>query len=198
MKGFILANGHSGTTWAAKALTECTDLTARHESWRHSIGKDFGGVESNGNLWNRGKELEALFPGVPRIHLVRDGRKVVRTIMTRKPSSFFEAACRRWNSRNERLFVEICNANRFRLEDLVDKSGFHTFSSFARKLGATKVDRGKWEQWRSIKIRPSNHIDLAHFPSYPDWTDEQKEIFRNICGDMMKSMGYDRFRSSGR
>ena len=198
MKGFILANGHSGTTWAAKVLTDCTDLTARHESWKHSIGKDFGGVESNGNLWNRGKELEALFPGVPRIHLVRDGRKVVRTIMTRKPSSFFEAACRRWNGRNERLFVEICNANRFRLEDLVAPDGFRTFAAFAKRLGATKVNQEKWEEWRAIRVRPSKQIDLARFPSYHDWTDDHKEIFQRVCGDMMKAMGYQSPRVSTR
>ena len=188
MKGFILANGHSGTTWAAEALTHCTDLVAKHESWRHKIGPDFGGVESNGNLWNRCEELEALFPGVPRIHLVRDGRLVVRTIMYRTGPSFFEGACRRWNNRNERLMVEICRANRYRLEDLTTR--WKTFQAMAQRLGATRVDRKKWERVRGVRVNPSAKALQGRFPPPEEWAAGERDTFWSICGQTMKELGY--------
>ena len=136
MKGFVVGCGHSGTMWAAAALREIARIDARHESWRRKIGKDFRGVESNGNLWNRLEDLARIFPEARVLHIVRDGRLVVRTIMTKRtrPPDFFEAACRRWAGRNDRLSVAICNADRFRLEDLV--SDYRVFRAFAMKLGA--------------------------------------------------------------
>lgn len=188
MKGFILAVGHSGTTWSARALTAATDLVARHESWRYDIGRDFGGVESNGNLWRMTARLEELFPEAGVIHQVRDGRKVVRTIMSRKAPDFFEAACRRWHGRNEKLGTDICGNRRFRLEDLT--TDFKVFRAFATKLGATRVDEAAWDKIRTIKVNASSKARLLSFPSWELWTSEQRTTFERVCGDMMTLTGY--------
>jgi hypothetical protein len=187
LKGFILAVGHSGTTWSARALTAATDLVARHESWRYTIGNDFGGVESNGNLWKLTEELEERF-GAPVIHQIRDGKKVVRTIMSRKRPDFFEAACRRWRARNERLATDICGNRRFRLEDLT--SSFKVFRAMAEKLGATRVDKATWDSIRAVRVNASSAKALSTFPSWEDWSLEQRAIFADICGDHMKLFGY--------
>lgn len=188
MKGFILACGHSGTTWSARALRAATDLEARHESWRRSIGRDFDGVESNGNLWKKTAELVHLFPEAAVVHQVRDGRLVVRTIMMSKPGDFFESACRRWTARNERLLVEICNSDRFRLEDLT--TSFRVFSAFSRRLGAGRIDRSAWERIRVKRINESPPQKRRRFPPADEWTAEQREIFRQTCGQLMTELRY--------
>ena len=190
MKGFVLACGHSGTTWSASALIRATDLVARHESWRYSIGKDFGGVESNGNLWKMTAELSEAFPKAEIVHQVRDGKKVVRTIMYSKNRDFFEAACRRWTGRNERLLVDLCTRNRFRLEDLT--TNFSAFRAFAERLGAKVVDREAWDSIRVVRVNASPAAKTRRFPAYADWTDAEKEIFRKVCGPLMKELKYSR------
>jgi len=188
LKGFILAVGHSGTTWSARALTAATDLVARHESWRYDIGRDFGGVESNGNLWRMTARPEELFPEAAVVHQVRDGRKVVRTIMSRKRPDFFESACRRWHGRNETLGTDICGNRRYRLEDLT--TDFKVFRSFEKRLGATRVDEVAWDRIREVRVNESPKNRLEAFPSWEDWTEEQRRTFERVCGDMMALMGY--------
>lgn len=191
MKGFILAHGWSGTTWTAYALNECTDLYARHESMGKAlppVSANYGGVESNGNLWKLSHELRERFC-CPVVHLVRDGREVVRTHMARKAhlGRTFEHACRRWAVRNEQLLHDIRSDWRFRLEDLV--SSYTAFHGFARTLGATTVNLGPWSRVRHERKnrRPTPHV----LGPWDDWTDEQRAMFTEICGPAMEACGYD-------
>lgn len=191
MKGFILAHGWSGTTWLAHALNECTDLHARHESMGKTLpplSADFGGVESNGNLWKLTHELHERF-GCPVIHLVRDGRDVVRTHMARKAhlGRTFEHACRRWAMRNERLCRDIGARDRFQLKHLttlVDE-----FLILAENLGANRFDRDAWER---VRNQPKNQRTTPHvIGPYDQWTKEQQAMFWDICGPAMEECGYE-------
>lgn len=191
MNGFILAHGWSGTTWCAYALNRCTDLTARHESMGKSLpalGQDYGGVESNGNLWRLSDKLRERF-GCPVIHLVRDGRKVVRTHMARKAhlGRTFEHACKRWRARNDLLLVDVPDECRFQLEDLTTE--FRVFARFAATLGAKRVSRSLWDEVRDDRknARPTPHV----IGPYEEWTEEQQAMFREICGPAMEACGYD-------
>jgi len=188
MKGFILGCSHSGTTWAAEALHLSTDLVAWHESMKKELGKGFHGVESNGNFWHRAGEIAERWPQAAIVHLVRDGQKVVRTLMVKHSPSFFEQACRRWTSRNEKMYVDICPNMRYRLEDLT--TDFKVFRSFATRLGATHVNRGRWERIRTVLVNGTLAEAKARFPAYEGWTEEQRTMFWRICGEMMVMCRY--------
>jgi hypothetical protein len=165
VKGFILAHGRSGTMWVASALRACTDLDARHESMGHDFGPDFGGVESNGNFWARAREIPELYPGAVVIHQVRDGRDVVRSVMTRKQRTgrTLEQACIRWVRRNEQLAADLRYL--FKLEKLLSC-------------------------WDAIRGRVVNGSPAHTFPAYEDWTFQEQYLFWQICGPTMEKMGY--------
>jgi len=187
MKGFVLAHGRSGTTWIARALTACTDLDARHESMGKSLGQSFGGVESNGNFWRDSSLLRHTYPGVAVVHQVRDGRKVLRSVMTRKvdiPDWPFEQSCTTWTKRNEKMMRDIPDTHRFRLEDLIQE--FDAFKLCATLLGAKTVNMVQWERER---LQPAN-VSAHAFPVYDDWSEVHKRTFWDICGAMMVRLRY--------
>ena len=187
MKGFILGHGRSGTMWVAKALRACTDLDARHESMRKELGPDFGGVESNGNLCRFAKQIPEAYPGARVIHQVRDGRDVVRSVMTKKERKgrTLRQACERWVLINQRLMVDIGQCNRYRLEDLISIQG--SFETLALSLRAWSFNGQAWEE---VRIRPMNQSRVHTFPPYEDWKPEEQEMFWEICGETMGRLGY--------
>ncbi len=184
MKGFIIAHGRSGTMWVAKALDLCTDLKARHESMKYEFGADFGGVESNGNFWQRAPELRRLYPGALVIHQVRDGRRVVRSVLSRKPKRTFEEACKRWDRRNTQMMEDVDDSLRFRLEELT--TDFQCFERLAKLVGAQFVNPTMWQQIRSNRINAYRNS----FPDPAEWTRGQKAMFWEACGGTMLLCGY--------
>lgn len=185
MKGFIVATGRSGTKWAATALRQCCHLDARHESMRYEPGRDFGGVEVNGNLWRQTQTLRRRFPEAAIVHQVRDGRDVVRSILSCGDAmGSFERACRRWASRNLELAFHIPSADRFRLEDLT--TDFLTFSTMAMLLGAESVSWRAWDRIRGQRINSRQR----RFPAYADWSPDQRAYFWQVCGELMDVLGY--------
>jgi hypothetical protein len=151
------------------------------------FGPDFGGVESNGNFWERAPDLREAYPGAVIVHQVRDGRDVVRSVMTRKQrlGRTFKQACVRWVRRNEQLARDIASGLRFRMEDL--QSDVRTFGHMAGLMGAEAVDETAWE---SIRGRLVNQSKRHTFPHHSDWSDHQEAVFWDICGETMAGMGY--------
>lgn len=170
--------------WIASALNQCTDLRAKHESMRKEFTQSFGGVESNGNFWQQIPEIRTLYPGAVVIHQVRDGRKVVRSVVSRKPHRTLEQACNRWVRRNGEMAGQIPEDHRFRLEDLT--ADFKTFEEMAHLLGATYVNPRQWNGIRAQRVNAYH----STFSAPEDWTKAQKQLFWTICGEMMERMGY--------
>lgn len=186
MKGFVVGCGRSGTKWAATALVEVCGLDARHESMGHVIYGDYDGVESNGNFWSRVPYLMATYRDAAVVHLVRDGRLVVRSTLSRNPPLNLHGACRRWTNRNERIARDVDPDRRFRLEDLV--SDFAAFRRFAAVFGVERPIRKKWESIRGKRINATRH----RTPPFDSWDAAERNTFWRICGPTMARMGYDR------
>ena len=210
MIGFVVAHGRSGTTWLAHAINSCTDLGAKHESMGHTtvteykeewkdgtrisktkVEKGHDGVEVNGNLWNEIPLIYSDFPGVPVVHLVRDGRKVVRSALSnalrKNPHRTMAQSCNTWRIRNDRMLDLIPAEFRFRLEDLT--TDFKEFKTMCLIFGAKVVDQKKWEVARkSIKNKTKGH----KVPLFKDWSAEDQAGFWKVCGPIMKYLEYSK------
>lgn len=179
-----MGHGGSGTTWVAYALRGACGVDARHESMGREPGEDFGGVEVNGRLWNRVPQIRNRFPGTPVVHLVRDGRRVVRSVLSRRPDYTLSEACWGWVRKNREVAGEIPEHLRFRLEGLTSER--RAFAGLARVFGAA-ADR---DAWRDLKDRRVNETEHA-VPPFAEWDRESRDTFYRYCGPMMTWMGYD-------
>jgi len=154
--------------------------------------------------------LPELFPNSRFLHLVRDGRDVVRSIMSRAayfrhrdfipgfnpaPSvgdplrdrwgqlSRFGKACWQWTRINARIGEAV--ETRVKLEDL--SHDYRCFrSAVARPLG---LDIGE-QLWGREVHRPKNVTKTYSIPHWTEWSAEKVRKFQSICGDMMSRLGY--------
>ena len=182
--GFVLAMGRSGTMWTANALRSAAGLDARHETaveW--SGGLMFGDVEVNSFFWNLVPEIRTAHPGAPLVHLVRDGRDVVRSVLSRKPGMEVGVACEEWRRRNHYLRKMVGTANRFRLENLTER--FSVFESMACVLGGAP-NFLEWEAARSRVANPSTGL----IPPFGEWPKDDRDVFWSICEAEMMACGY--------
>lgn len=151
---------------------------------RHELGEDYGGVESNGNFWRRSAEIQTRYPGAVVVHQVRDGRKVIRSVLSRKVDRTLEQACETWTKRNERMVRDVPDDLRFRLEDLtVD---LERFELLARVFGAERIDGDTWERERVVIYNATSHTRSL----FEEWPSGHREIFWSICGPTMRRFGY--------
>lgn len=150
-------------------------------------------IEVNGYLRLHVNRLTTLGLNIQFIHLVRDGKKVVRSMMSRKHTilnklkmnvrePLFNLCCRIWASENKILRQNI---NYFvRLEDISSQ-----WSAYRKEvLEYLNVDQPR-QTWEKLKNKKINHSGLT-FPEYDDWTQEHKDIFSNICDEEMNYYGY--------
>jgi hypothetical protein len=164
--------------------------------------------EANSNLRFHAAALKESFPGAPILHLARDGRDVVRSIMgmphyTDSPIRHFhlrptpgEPAAEEWErwSRFERVCWLWADGNLtlwgrtdglVRLEDVLDS--YERFRS--ELLDRVELDFNE-DWWKRQRERPSNASPSYAFPHWRDWTDEQSGEFERICGEEMRRLGY--------
>lgn len=171
---------------------------------RGSEVKTYG--EVNGLLRNHVEALEQSFPGVRMLHLIRDGRDVVRSMMARSvyteedwhaPTppkqdplrgewhklSRFEKICWYWADTNRRLSDKLSEYARF--EDVLQNYEYFR-NRVAGRLGLT-IDYQTWcRAVRKPKNPTSNHV----LPEWPLWSSEQKDSFRVLCGEVMRDFDY--------
>lgn len=152
--------------------------------------------------------LRRSVPGVRLLHLVRDGRDVVRSLMDRRhytsdgeghhrlsplsstklgrrwPSlSRFEKNCWLWADAVDRVEGEA--DGRVQLEKLTDDYGY-----FQRRIeDYVDLEIGR-DTWEARTARPENVTDSHSFPHWTDWNPAQKEQFARYCGDQMRRVGY--------
>ncbi len=189
MKGphFVLAMGRSGTMWLAAALREAASLDARHESvdcWERSLWP-FGEVEVNSIIWDASREIRAMAPDAKLVHLVRDGRDVVRSVLSRpRPGRTLRVACEMWRDRNVHLREMIGPDQCYRMEDLVKYQ--KPFNRMAIYLGGHPNRKA----WKDIRKKRINASERYIWPPFDSWRKRQKAIFWKICGPEMEAYGY--------
>ncbi len=157
-----------------------------------------------------GDFLSAEFPGCQLLHLVRDGRDVVRSMMSRakyspyrnllpgfnpSPScsdpwaetwdelTRFEKICWTWQDRNRRIARVVNNA--VRLEELC--SSYPYFRENVESYLGLQIGKKSWEQ---AVTRPRNVTRRHDLPHWSEWSPERVAKFQAICGETMTEMGY--------
>jgi|Deesub1362A_J573_1020465.scaffolds.fasta_scaffold00470_10 hypothetical protein len=169
----------------------------------HSYG------EVNSVLRRHCYALKEAFPNATFVHLVRDGRDVVRSMMSRKTMtaddpntrriypkrgdpwrdkwpemSRFERLCWYWQVENR--YLRSCIKRTVQLERIV--SSYEYFSDEVLKPLNLEIPEGIWQE--AVKS-PKNVTREYKLPHWSEWEQEKVAAFWRICGDEMKANGYD-------
>lgn len=166
--------------------------------------------EVNSFLRRHVRPLKEAFPTATIIHVIRDGRAVVRSMVARETMtardgntrlihpkeedpcfeqwssmSRFERLCWYWQVENRYLAATADWSVRF--EDLIGDYG--TFrESMAGPCGC-EIARETWEHAVAIPVNVTR-TDATGFSS--EWTTAQEERFWELCGTVMDRHGYAR------
>ncbi len=164
--------------------------------------------EANSALRFHADALRLLLPECKLIHLVRDGRDVVRSIMARKHYTDnaaghhnlypladdplfsrwehmdrFEKICWLWKDANQRLANTV--THRVRFEDLTTD-----YDYFNRNIELSLNLRIGEEKWRQYVAKPTNVTKNAVLPPWEEWENSLMDKFNAICGEQMQLFGY--------
>ncbi|MFX1500555.1 MAG: sulfotransferase [Promethearchaeota archaeon] len=163
--------------------------------------------EVNGVLRRHDKALKKLFSNVILIHLIRDGRDVVRSLIPRtiftdternpgRTRIFknelgakwahigrFEKLCWYWKIENEYLNENIEKTIMF--EKLL--SDYEYFKTEILDLLDLKISKKIWLE--SIN-KPQNITKKHTFDHWTKWNEDYKIKFEQICGELMRKNGY--------
>ncbi|WP_067563820.1 sulfotransferase [Halofilum ochraceum] len=194
-------------TAAARMLEEEPERveTLLGDAWEEisQISKDY--AEVNVYLPSFINDLKRFFPAATYVHLRRNPANVVRSLMQRDwydtpedhahprlrhenvaAMTRLERVCEYVAEVNERLIV-TCNSH-ISLEKMA--SGPDALETELQKLGIPYHQRlGADLIGRTVNASKSND-----FPSYPDWTIEQKRQFAKIGGGVNVRLGYGEVR----
>lgn len=184
---------------------------ATYERWVAS-GKEVYG-EVNGTIRYLAPVLNASFPQAKLYLLSRDGRGVVRSVMgwprfwapgAKGAHGFaplkgdpygkqwekmdrFERVCWSWMDTYELLIKHIPKERWIRLEDFVTDFDY----AKRRIIDPMHLDLSR-STWREVVSKPSSNATKRYaFPKWQDWSPQQQQAFRRICGDTMTKLGYD-------
>lgn len=155
--------------------------------------------------------VEALMKdwNVTILHLVRDGRDVVRSMMNRQTYTerdskhsgritprpddpWYEAwptmdrfarLCWYWSATNEHLLRYRLSLIRF--EDIIS-----CFDKFENQVMRPINAYLPYEVWDQRRQQRRNVSEKPSFPKWPNWTTIQQECFNEICGATMARLNY--------
>lgn len=245
---FVTGMGRSGTTFLAHLLKNIQTADVEHEyignreywllSWylpgdvyatpylersKETIERNFRNeyfIGINGHLQNSVYELRKVFKPEVIFHLVRDGRRVVRSLYTRRsdknihliPKSRieverwldrdkFEQICWNWASTTKKIISEDTKLIQFEKlvgdysyfeEQLLKPFGFILKPIKWKSFVSNRINRTRSKMYRFIyaKLKGKEFVS-DELPPYEQWSDKYKEIFREICGDAMEKAGYN-------
>ena len=165
--------------------------------------------EVNSFLRRHCEALKKAFPNVTILHLVRDGRAVVRSMYSRetmmpgaydtkyvrpKPGgpyyekwdkmSRFEKLCWYWAVENEYLY-RCTNGRIVHFEKIV--RDYEYFKEKVLEPLGLDIPREIWER----EVRRPRNISLQYkLPHWKEWDKWMEERFREICGEIMEKLGY--------
>lgn len=201
--------GHLKAHYSPQAAEEYIQGFRKKEIYTrmHHIDSGVYG-EVNSPLRCHAKAIKNAFPEAVVIHLVRDGRDVVRSHMSRgtmkinNPFSMqlhpmqsdpwkerwpkmdrFSRMCWYWQEENSRLRLSVGRTVQFE-KILFSYEYFHD-----EILEPCHIDVDK-KTWESAVASPRNTTSNFQMSKWEDWTPEQQQIFREICGDEMMKSGY--------
>jgi len=164
--------------------------------------------ETNSALRRHLVPLKEAIPTATLIHLVRDGRDVVRSVYSRGSYAEshplyrdymppyapfdqlewlqlteFERTCWAWRMENEFLRNHI--SRRARFEDIL--SSYELFKEQLLNPLELDVDRTTWTE--SIQ-KSRNSTSKYRIPEWKEWSQEMKDMFGRICSKEMGEYGY--------
>jgi len=165
--------------------------------------------EINPYLRRHCKALKRQLPRARLFHLVRDGKKVVRSLMSREimakndplrplaqpppddpyvnqwqAMSRFEKICWLWQSDNK--YMRETTGLTLQFETLI-----RDYDYFRAKLTdpiGIDVSRAAWEENTRLIGNPTPAFRMD---SWSRWSDSERDVFRAICGKEMEACGYD-------
>ena len=165
--------------------------------------------EVNTNLRRHCKVLRREFTNSTLLHLVRDGRDVVRSMMSRRTfqpwdpvtslihpkeedpwrsawprMSRFERCCWYWLVENR--YLRTCADKTVQFENLLSDYGYLQ-RSILDPL-SLHIPR---DQWRSAVNRPENATKRYRIPHWSHWDADMRDAFDTICGEEMQRNGYE-------
>lgn len=164
--------------------------------------------EVNGLLRCHAQAIKKQYPQATVLHMVRDGRDVVRSTMPRRTFTYknpfsmqihptesdpwhdkwhqmdrFARICWFWQEENSRLRNAIGKTIQF--EKIV--SDYDYFHDEILEPCNIKLDRKTWEG----VVPNRRNITAEHqMPEWEAWTPAQKKTFVEICGEEMVKCGY--------
>lgn len=176
-------------------------------------------IESNNRYYSLIPILRDLFPNSKFIHVVRDGRDVVRSGMSRNfytstdkayrisashltndlfhstwyKLNQFEKVCWWWTKKDSEIYKATKNQKDsliVKFEDIFsDKNDYEGIKSIFEFIGINSVD-----DYIFSKIgKRENATKMFKFPHWSKWNDSQKAQFNRIAGEHMTNIGYDIF-----
>jgi len=168
--------------------------------------------EINGTIRYHAKAIIKTLPKAKLFLVTRDGRGVVRSVMgwpqfygpeSRGAYALpplpndpfqdkwdrmtrFEKICWSWQEANEFIMDSVPEDQRIQLERI--STDFEYFSEkLARPIGLSISH----DVWREVVSKKSDNASKYYdFPAWDDWTPEQQEIFKQICGKTMSRLGH--------
>ncbi len=171
-------------------------------------------IESNYYLFSLIKTLEEIFEEPRFIHVVRDGRDVIRSAYNRQwfrdddnydrikanffPSdpyyntwknlNRFEKLTWYWQKIDKTILRSLDNnpnAIRVYFEDIFNAQD--GYPGVEQMLDFLNLEKNDWEKLMNNKIRSSGDYELPHWAK---WSTKQKDSFKDIAGDHLKFHGY--------
>ena len=152
--------------------------------------------------------MKEVFPIAKQFHIVRDPKKVLRSLMSRElfdrkdpmaqiiyppkeeahseewsRMNRFEKLCWLWAADNK--FIRENTHHTIRFEDL--RKDFDQFDQDVLQYLGLEMSA---DSWQSDIDQVYNFTPHYTFPEYPDWTAEDKRSFERICGEEMTVYGY--------
>ncbi|MGH8488799.1 MAG: sulfotransferase [Gammaproteobacteria bacterium] len=188
---------HTNDLTANPALVR--DLMLESRAWIEESPRDY--AEANVYLGHFIGTLDQVFPDATLVHLHRDPKDVIRSLINRDwydtpeddrhPSvpvdgwsqmSQFEKACWYVRAVNESLIARC--PKRIRFEEMVADSS--TFTADLEALGISVYPLLA----APLFGRPLNLSYHTEFPDYEHWGAEIKAIYHAICGGLRRDLGY--------
>lgn len=164
--------------------------------------------EVNSVLRYHAEAIIKCFPHAKTLHLVRDGRDVVRSFISRihytkgskghhalKPAkndplyyewnklNRFEKVCWLWADANRQVRQQV---NRYvKFEKII--SDYNYFEENIENYLGLCIGRKKWIEAAS---KPKNSTKNFVIPHWKEWNDNLSKSFERICGEEMRIYGY--------
>lgn len=236
---FILSMGRSGTKFLASLIDSARSIGSIHEFYpdylfyqaffRSAKASDYyikhlrmpyiymknsrrdidTYGEVNSVLRRNAHSLKKFMPHAKILHLVRNPKDVVRSMMNRKTMRWydgvtkfvrpprgdmyydkwpemdrFERICWYWRSEND--YIREYADRTVKFEDML--TDYDYFNNTMSMITGHTIDKAVWMD----KVKKPKNVSASYsFPEYDKWNKAQKDAFTKICSKEMRIYGYE-------